>query len=112
MPKRIVFTGGSGKAGRHVVPWLKNKGYDILNVDLKPLEVGRNPFRPGDIVITSGTGGLYPPLVPIARVARLEGDNAIGIPLADPSATSFAIVEQPFEPEAAALPAAQDQGLP
>lgn len=38
MPKRIVFTGGSGKAGRHVVPWLKAKGYDILNVDLKPLD--------------------------------------------------------------------------
>ena len=38
MPKRIVFTGGSGKAGKHVVPWLKAKGYDILNVDLKPLD--------------------------------------------------------------------------
>jgi len=38
MPKRIVFTGGSGKAGRHVVPWLRAKGYDILNVDLKPLD--------------------------------------------------------------------------
>lgn len=36
--KRIVFTGGSGKAGRHVVPWLKEKGYDILNLDLKPLD--------------------------------------------------------------------------
>src|SRR6185295_10826996 len=38
MAKRIVFTGGSGKAGRHVVPWLKNKGYEILNLDLKPLD--------------------------------------------------------------------------
>src|SRR5215204_4802073 len=38
MSKRIVFTGGSGKAGRHVVPWLKAKGYDILNLDLKPLD--------------------------------------------------------------------------
>ena len=38
MKKRIVFTGGSGKAGRHVVPWLKAKGYEILNVDLKPLD--------------------------------------------------------------------------
>ena len=37
MTKRIVFTGGTGKAGRHVVPWLLSKGYDILNVDLKPL---------------------------------------------------------------------------
>lgn len=39
MTKRIVFTGGSGKAGKHVVPWLKQRGdYDILNLDLKPLD--------------------------------------------------------------------------
>ena len=37
--KRIIFTGGSGKAGRHAVPHLKAKGYQILNVDLKPLEL-------------------------------------------------------------------------
>ena len=35
--KRIIFTGGTGKAGRHAVPHLKARGYDILNVDLKPL---------------------------------------------------------------------------
>lgn len=38
MAKRIVFTGGSGKAGKHVVPWLKAQGHDILNLDLKPLD--------------------------------------------------------------------------
>jgi nucleoside-diphosphate-sugar epimerase len=38
MAKRIILTGGSGKAGRHVVPWLKAKGHEILNVDLKPLD--------------------------------------------------------------------------
>ena len=38
MTKRIVFNGGSGKAGRHVVPWLKAKGHDILNLDLKSLD--------------------------------------------------------------------------
>ena len=39
MTKRIVFTGGTGKAGRHAVPHLLAKGYDILNVDLKPLDL-------------------------------------------------------------------------
>lgn len=39
MTKRIVFTGGTGKAGRHAVPHLRAKGYDILNVDLKPLDL-------------------------------------------------------------------------
>jgi UDP-glucose 4-epimerase len=38
MTKRIVFTGGTGKAGRHAVPHLLAKGYQILNVDLKPLD--------------------------------------------------------------------------
>jgi rod shape-determining protein MreC len=74
-------------------------------VDVRPLEVGRNPFRNGDLIITSGVGGLYPPLVPIARVVKLDGDGAIALPLADPSAISFAIVEPPFEPPAEATEA-------
>lgn len=32
--KRIVFTGGSGKAGRHVIPELLKKGHKVLNLDL------------------------------------------------------------------------------
>ncbi len=39
MTKRIIFTGGTGKAGRHAVPHLLAKGYKILNVDLKPLDL-------------------------------------------------------------------------
>ncbi|KAB0677256.1 NAD-dependent epimerase/dehydratase family protein [Aureimonas leprariae] len=38
MGKRIVFTGGSGKAGRHVVPYLVDRGHEVLNVDLAPLD--------------------------------------------------------------------------
>jgi rod shape-determining protein MreC len=71
-------------------------------VEVRPLEVGRNPFKPGDLIISSGTGGLYPPLVPVARVVRLKGDEAIALPLADPATTSFAIVEPPYEPAAMA----------
>ena len=37
MGKRIVFTGGSGKAGRHVIPELVKRGYEVLNLDLVPL---------------------------------------------------------------------------
>jgi rod shape-determining protein MreC len=71
-------------------------------IDVRPLEVGRNPFRRNDIIVTSGTGGLYPPLWPIARIVRLDDDGAIALPLADPSRTSFAMVERPFEPAAIA----------
>jgi rod shape-determining protein MreC len=75
-------------------------------IDVRPLEVGRNPFKRGDIIITSGTGGLYPPLVPIARVVKLDDDGAVALPLADPANTSFAIVEPPFEPAAIAAESA------
>jgi len=71
-------------------------------IDVRPLEVGRNPFKRGDIIITSGTGGLYPPAVPIGRVVKLDNDDAIVVPLADPSTISFAIVEPAFEPAAVA----------
>lgn len=71
-------------------------------IDVRPLEVGKNPFVKGDLIITSGTGGLYPPLVPIAKVIRLDDDGAIALPLADPGQQSFAMVEPPFEPAALA----------
>jgi rod shape-determining protein MreC len=69
-------------------------------IDVRPLEGGRNPFQRGDIIITSGTGGLYPPLVPIARIVKLDDDGAVAVPLADPANVSFAIVEPPYEPAA------------
>jgi nucleoside-diphosphate-sugar epimerase len=38
MTKRIMFTGGSGKAGRHVVQYLVDHGYEVLNIDTRPLD--------------------------------------------------------------------------
>lgn len=35
---RILFTGGSGKAGRHVVAYLLDQGHRVLNIDLVPLD--------------------------------------------------------------------------
>jgi nucleoside-diphosphate-sugar epimerase len=34
---RIFFTGGTGKAGKHVIPYLIGQGHKVLNVDLIPL---------------------------------------------------------------------------
>lgn len=42
MGKRIVFTGGSGKAGRHVIPYLLDKGHAVVNLDLAPFGDGVN----------------------------------------------------------------------
>lgn len=92
VPARIL------KGGQPVISTGRGDG----TIDVRPLEVGRNPFRPGDVIVTSGTGGLYPPLIPIAKVIRLDDDGAIALPIADPSRVSFAIVEPPFEPAALA----------
>ena len=37
--KRILFTGGSGKAGKHVVTYLQAQGHRVMNVDLNPLNL-------------------------------------------------------------------------
>ena len=34
---RVLFTGGSGKAGKHVIPHLVSCGHTVLNIDLVPL---------------------------------------------------------------------------
>ncbi|GAM86078.1 hypothetical protein ANO11243_040880 [Dothideomycetidae sp. 11243] len=41
--KRIVFTGGSGKAGRHAIPYLLSKGHSVLNLDLTPFPAEHDP---------------------------------------------------------------------
>ena len=46
---RVLFTGGSGKAGRHVVPYLVGAGHQILNVDLLPLNAAGVPDLIADI---------------------------------------------------------------
>jgi nucleoside-diphosphate-sugar epimerase len=49
MAKRILFTGGTGKAGRHVLPWLLEQKYQILNFDLQPFAHPSIPTLVGDI---------------------------------------------------------------
>lgn len=72
------------------------------SIELRTLEVGQNPFRPGDILVTSGTGGIFPPDIPVAQVIRLDGDTAIARPLADPARADFALVLRPYQPAAGA----------
>jgi rod shape-determining protein MreC len=72
------------------------------SIEIRPLGAGSNPFKRGDILLTSGTGGLYPPDVPVAVVLRKDGDVAIAWPLADPARLDYAIVEPPYV--GAALP--------
>lgn len=72
-------------------------GRDDGSLDIRPLTAGSNPFKPGDIMVTSGTGGLYQPNIPVAIVVRVQGDSAIGVPLANPARVEAVIVQLPYE---------------
>jgi len=49
--------------------------------------------RVGDLVVTSGEGGLFAPDVPVARVVAVDGDVARAQPLARPETLGLAVVE-------------------
>jgi rod shape-determining protein MreC len=66
-------------------------------IELKTLEAGENPFKRGDIVVTSGVGGVYPPLVPVAVVIQAGRDTTIARPLANPARIDFAIVQNIYQ---------------
>ena len=51
--KRIIFTGGSGKAGRHCIPYLLSQGHKVLNVDLN--EFPKDHVPEGKFVYTLKT---------------------------------------------------------
>jgi rod shape-determining protein MreC len=72
------------------------------SVELKTLEVGQNPFKTGDIVVTSGIGGIYPPRIPVAIVTNVSRDITVARPLANPSSIDFAIVQNIYQPAASA----------
>lgn len=75
-----------------------SRGHGDGTVEIRALNAEQNPFKPGDILVTSGIGGLYRPNIPVAVVARLEEDKAIAIPLANPSRIELVAVQQPYRP--------------
>jgi rod shape-determining protein MreC len=67
---------------------------------LQTIEVGISPFQRGDMLVTSGVGGIYPPDIPVAEVVRIEGEVAVARPLASPARVDYAIVQPLFQPAA------------
>ncbi len=75
---RILFTGGSGKAGRHVVPWLMAQGHEVLNLDLVPLDV---PGVDTLIVDLTDPGQVFSAMLSYRNFAELEPGT--GVPAFD-----------------------------
>jgi rod shape-determining protein MreC len=67
------------------------------SLEIRALTAGRNPFKPGDLLVTSGIGGVYQPNVPVAVVVRAQGEIAYGVPLANPARVDAVVVERVFE---------------
>lgn len=67
--KRILFTGGSGKAGRHVIPYLLDQGYTVMNVDLVPLDY---PGVHNLIADITDSGQIFNAMSSYAGLAELE----------------------------------------
>jgi nucleoside-diphosphate-sugar epimerase len=66
---RIFFTGGSGKAGKHVAPFLAEQGHQVTNADLVPLgHPGVDDLK----VDLTDIGETYSALAGLARFDELE----------------------------------------
>lgn len=75
---RILFTGGSGKAGRHAVAWLLARGHRVLNVDVLPLALDGVDNRIADI---TDAGQMFDVMLSYAGFDEL--DPGTGVPRFD-----------------------------
>ena len=99
--------------GGAVVPVRRlSDGYPALatgrgdgGLDIRALQASGNPFKAGDVFVTSGAGGIYPPDVPVALAKIERRDVTIARPLADPARLDFAIVLPPYVAPDPSLPA-------
>lgn len=71
---RILFTGGSGKAGREVVPYLLDRGHRVVNVDLVPLDDPRVDNLIADI---TDSGQVFNALSMYADFDELEPGTGV-----------------------------------
>lgn len=73
-------------------------------LDVRAANAAANPFRPGDLMVTSGTGGVFPPNIPIGRITESGRDNATAAPASNPDMADFVMVLRIFLPEPAPPP--------
>ncbi|MEM1133670.1 MAG: rod shape-determining protein MreC [Pseudomonadota bacterium] len=69
------------------------------DIAIRLINVGVNPFKQGDVVVTSGSGGLYRPNIPVAIIREITSDGALATLLADPAGTDFVMVQQVYQPD-------------
>jgi len=76
-----------------------SQGRSDGSLDIRLINIGVNDLEPGDVMVTSGNGGLYAPNIPVAIVERKTSDGAIARPLSNPASSDIVIVEPVYLPE-------------
>ena len=71
---KILFTGGSGKAGKHVIPYLLAQGHKVLNVDLLPLDIPGVNNLMADI---TDSGQIFNAMSSYMNLEELESGNGV-----------------------------------
>ena len=72
--KRIFFTGGSGKAGKHVISYLLDQGHEVMNVDLVPLN---HPQVNNLLADITDSGQMFNAMSSYASFEELEPGNGV-----------------------------------
>jgi rod shape-determining protein MreC len=81
-----------------LVAFAEGRGDGLLRVRL--VNLGINPLKVGDVMVTSGAGGYYRPGVAVAVIGELTADGGIARLVAEPSAAIFVAVEPMHQPAA------------
>jgi nucleoside-diphosphate-sugar epimerase len=71
---RILFTGGTGKAGRHAIAHLIDQGHRVLNLDLLPLDHPKVDNRIADI---TDAGQVFDVMASYAGFDELEPGTGV-----------------------------------
>lgn len=67
-------------------------------IEIRSVNLSGSPFLPGDVLITSGTGGIYAPNIPVARIVTRAKENPLARTFAQPDTLDFALVQQVYIP--------------
>jgi len=71
-------------------------GHGDGTLQIRLINLGPNPLKPGDVFVTSGAGGLYWPDTAVAVVMQPNRDGATARVLSDPTTSEFVAVEPVF----------------
>ncbi|MCJ2177436.1 rod shape-determining protein MreC [Novosphingobium album (ex Hu et al. 2023)] len=79
-------------------------------VRVRLINLGINPLKTGDVMVSSGSGGLYRPGTPMVILTKILRDGAIARVLANPSDTDFVMIEHTWAPQEPPPPANIESG--